>query len=70
MSGTFLNIVILGAFNVQSSKLIDMEISDSFFPTVNGTPGTMVSCEKTSSPLLAGGAVLWTADMMGRRNQH
>lgn len=56
MSGTFLNIVILGAFNMQSRKLIDMEISDSFFPRVNVTPGTVVPCEKTSSLLLAGGA--------------
>lgn len=66
MSGTFLNIVISGAFNVQRSKLIDMKISDSFFPRVNGIPGTMVPCEKTSSPLLAGGAVLWTAGVMGK----
>lgn len=64
MSGTFLNIVISGAFNVQSSKLIDMEISDSFFPRMSGTPGTIDPCEKTSSLLLAGGAVLWTVGVM------
>lgn len=50
----------MGAFNSQSSNSVHLGTSDSFFPEVKDTPGTLVPCEKTRPLTLAGETAIWT----------